>query len=79
VTISLSRSTVDDFILVSEDEIARAIAFAWQQYGERIEGSAAAALAAVLSKKVRSRPTVVVISGGNVDDEVHARIVNRDP
>jgi threonine dehydratase len=75
VTIPLSRSTVDDFVLVSEGEIAQAIAFAWRQYGERIEGSAAAALAAVLAKKVPSRPAVVVISGGNIQEEVHARIV----
>jgi threonine dehydratase len=75
VTIEITRSTVDDFVLVSEDQIAQAIQFAWQRYGERIEGSAAAALAAVLAKKVPSRPVVVVISGGNIQEEVHARIL----
>lgn len=77
LTIPLVRQYVDEFVLVSENEIARAIAFCWQQYSEKIEGSAAAALAAVLFNKVKSRPAVVLISGGNIQPELHAEIVNK--
>lgn len=71
MTIELARACVDRFVLVREEQIAQAMAFAWLRYGEMIEGSAAVALAAVLFGKVPERPAVVVISGGNVQPEVH--------
>jgi threonine dehydratase len=76
-TITLVRELVDEFVLVSEEQIARAIAYAWQRYDEKIEGSAAAALAAVLFGQVPDRPAVVVISGGNIQPEVHAAVCAR--
>ena len=76
LTIPLVQETVDDFVLVREQEIAQAIRYAWQRYEERIEGSAGAALAAVLSGRVTARPVVVVISGGNIQPELHAQIVD---
>jgi threonine dehydratase len=75
LTIPLVRTYLDDLILVSEAEIAAAIRYSWQKYGERIEGSAAAALAGVISGKISARPAVVVLSGGNIQAEVHARLV----
>jgi threonine dehydratase len=77
VTIPMIDEYVDDFLVVSEEEIARAMAFAWAIYHEKIEGSAAVALAAVLTGKVTDRPSVVIISGGNVQPEVHEKIVAR--
>jgi threonine dehydratase len=77
LTIPLVKEYVDDFILVSEDEISQAISTAWYRYGEIIEGSAAAPLAAVLSGKIDLNPAVVIISGGNIQPEVHAEIINR--
>jgi threonine dehydratase len=77
ITIPLVRRYVDEFVLVSEGDIAAAIAYAWKRYHERIEGSAAAALATVLSGKISSRPAIIVISGGNIQAEVHAEILGR--
>ena len=74
VTIPLVREYVHQIILVSEVEIAAAIAQAWQRYHERIEGSAAVCLAAVFSGKIDIRPTVVVISGGNIQKELHQQL-----
>jgi threonine dehydratase len=74
VTIPLVRQLVDEIILVSEEEIARAIAYAWREYSEIVEGAGAVGLAAILSGKVRAKPSVVVVSGGNVQPEVHSRI-----
>ncbi len=78
LTIPMVKRLVDDFILVSEEEISSAIAYCWRSYQERIEGSAAAALAAVLSKKVSQRPAIVLISGGNIQAELHSKIVSED-
>jgi threonine dehydratase len=75
LTIPLVRRYSDDFILVSEAEIAHAIAYAWQHYNEIIEGSGAVSLAAVLSGKVTDRPAILIISGGNIQPETHAKIV----
>jgi threonine dehydratase len=77
LTVPLVKKYVDEFVLVSEKEIARAIAFCWNQYAEVIEGSAAASLAAVLFNKVKKRPAVVVITGGNIQPELHAQIVRQ--
>ncbi len=71
------RRCVDGFVLVSEEEIARAIAYAWKRYRERIEGSAAVTLAAALTNKVAERPAIVTISGGNIQPELHEQICER--
>ncbi len=73
VTIPLVKELVDEIILVNEAEIERAVAFAWRRYQQRIEGSAAVVLAAVLSGKVKG-PAALVISGGNIQPEIHAAI-----
>jgi threonine dehydratase len=67
---------VDDMITVTAEELGHAVALAWKKYGARIEGSAAAALAAVLSGKVKA-PAVVVISGGNIQPEVHEELCRK--
>jgi threonine dehydratase len=74
ITIPLVRQTVDHMLLVKEAEIARAIAFAYHQYAEIIEGSAATALAAVLTGKINLRPAVVIVSGGNIQPELHQQV-----
>jgi threonine dehydratase len=75
ITIPLIKSYADDFLLVTEDEIRKAIIFAWERYGEYIEGSAATALAVALFRDI-SKPAVVILSGGNIDPETHKQIVN---
>ena len=77
VTIPMMQRSVDDFLLVSEEEIERAIAFAWYVYHETIEGSAAVALAAALSGKVAERPSVVILTGGNIEPAVHEGIIRK--
>jgi len=74
ITIPLIQAYADDFLLVSEEEIRSAIAFAWKHYHERIEGSAAAALAAGLYREIR-KPAVIILSGGNIQPEVHSQII----
>jgi threonine dehydratase len=75
LTIPLIRNYCDDFLLVSEEEIRSAIRYAWQRYGERIEASGAVPLAAALTGKVTIRPAVVIITGGNIQAELHQQII----
>ncbi len=77
VTIPMIERYVDDFLTVSEEQIARAIAFAWYVYHEQIEGSAAVALAAALDGRITERPSVLILTGGNIEPAVHAQIVER--
>jgi threonine dehydratase len=77
ITIPMVQKYANGFVLVNEEEIAQAIAYSWYHYGERIEGSAATALAAVLTGKVSHRPVVIVITGGNIQPEIHSQICER--
>jgi threonine dehydratase len=74
VTIPMLRQLVDDIVVVTEPAIARTIAFAWHTYHERIEGSAAAGLAAAVDGEVEAGPGLVVISGGNIEDAIFDKI-----
>jgi threonine dehydratase len=76
ITIEMVRALADDIISVTEEQIARAIAVAWHDHHEVIEGSGAVALAAVLSGAV-NEPAVVVVSGGNIQPSLHEEIINR--
>ncbi len=77
ITIPAVSELVDDMILVRESSIEEAIVFAWQKYGEIIEGSAAVALAAVMTGKINHYPAVIVISGGNIQPEMHQELLLR--
>ena len=61
---------------VSEEEVAAAVRWAWLEHGLTVEPGGAASIAAMLSGKVEVVPgTVVVVSGGNIDPTLHARLV----
>ncbi len=75
ITIPIVKQLVDDFILVTEDEIKTAIRYAWQRYQQVIEGSAALTLAAVLSNRITKRPLLLVMSGGNIQTSVYQQIL----
>ena len=63
-------------VRVSDEEVRQAIAFAWREHDLIVEPGGAAALAAVLSGKVEPlEGTVVVLSGGNIDPGLHARVL----
>ena len=76
-TFKMVRDLVDDFVLVSEVEIAEAIRHAYWQERQIIEGSGAVGIAALLSGRVVAEgPTVVLLSGGNIDMALHQRIIS---
>ena len=70
------RRTVDRMELVTERAIARAMA-RFAQAGIRVEGGAAAALAALPGAAGTSGPIVLVVTGRNIDEEIFRRACER--
>jgi threonine dehydratase len=60
--------------MVSERAIARAVGD-FAAAGIRVEGSAAAALAAFRELEPAEDPTVLIVTGRNIDDDLHRRAV----
>jgi threonine dehydratase len=66
------REIVDEFVLVSEEEIAEAMVFALKKHKIAIEGAAAVGIAALLSGKIADfgDHVAVVVTGGGVDADL---------
>lgn len=63
-------------LCVSDDEAFAAVRFAWEKHRLIVEPGGAVALAAVIAGKIEPREaTVVVLSGGNIEPALHARII----
>lgn len=76
-TFTMTRDLVDEIVLVSEAEIAEAIRHAYWHEHQIIEGSGSVGIAALLSGKVRPEGvTALLLSGGNIDMNVHHRIIS---
>ena len=80
-TFELTRTLVDDYVLVTESEIARAMRHLYWNDRVIAEGGGAVSVAAVLGSAVPalSGNVVCVVSGGNVDMAAFTRIVSDDP
>jgi len=76
ITFTILRGRKAIALWVSDEEVKDAVRFAWSEHGLVVEPGGAAALAAVLAGKVDvAEGSVVVLSGGNIDPELHARII----
>ncbi|WFU14562.1 hydroxyectoine utilization dehydratase EutB [Bradyrhizobium sp. CB3481] len=78
LTFPMCRALLDDVVLLSESEIAAGIRHAYEQEREVIEGAGAVGIAALLAHKVAGLrgPVAVVLSGRNIDMDLHRRVVN---
>jgi threonine dehydratase len=77
VTFPLCRELLDDVVLLSEAEIAAGIRHAALVENEIVEGAGAVGIAALLAGKVDPQgPTALIVSGRNIDEAVHRRIVS---
>ncbi|MCF6368115.1 hydroxyectoine utilization dehydratase EutB [Rhizobium halophilum] len=78
VTFALCRDLLDDVVLLTEDEIAAGIRHAAREEDEVVEGAGAVGIAAILPDKVQLvGPTAVIVSGGNIDPEIHRNLIGR--
>jgi threonine dehydratase len=77
VTLPLLLSYVDEIVLVDEDEIAQAMVLLLERAKLVVEGAGALGVAALMHGHVRAvnQRVAVVLSGGNVDLQRLARIV----
>jgi threonine dehydratase len=76
ITFGILRERGATALSVSDDEAAEAVRFAWDRHGLVVEPGGAVGLAALLSGKLAAMDgMVVVLSGGNVDPALHARII----
>ena len=69
------QTAADRMLLVSERELARAVASFWE-IGLRVEGAAAAGLAALRQLDDLVGPVVLVVTGRNIDDALLERAVS---
>jgi threonine dehydratase len=78
LTFPILQQTAEDVLTVSDTEIVAAIEFMLFRMKLLVEPSGAAAAAAVLTRKLPSdiKRVGVVLSGGNIDPEVLANLLN---
>ncbi len=78
-TLPLVARYVDDIVVVDEEEIANAILYLLEREKTVAEGAGAAAVAALAQKKIalQGKKVALVVSGGNIDVNFLARIIER--
>lgn len=77
VTFGMLRELLDDLVLLSEPEIAAGVRHCYREERQVVEGSGGVGVAAVLAGKVELRgPTMLLLSGANIDMDLHLRLVS---
>jgi threonine dehydratase len=76
VTLPLLTRYLDDMVTVDEEAISQAIVFLLERSKLMVEGAGAIGVAALMRENLAiDGPTVIVLTGGNLDINVLARIV----
>lgn len=79
-TFPIIEALVDDLVVVSEEETAQAILLLLERQKAVVEGAGAVSLAALTTEKVtlgKGEKGILVLSGGNIDINRVARIIDR--
>jgi len=77
LTFPITRDLIGQGMTVTDAEVARAVRYAFSELKLVVEPGGAIGLAALLAGKleVKNRVVVAILSGGNVDPDVFARLV----
>jgi threonine dehydratase len=77
LTFEINRALVGKGVTATEEEVGRAVGFAFRELKLVVEPGGAVALAALLAGRldIRGKIAVAVLSGGNIDPELFARLV----
>jgi threonine dehydratase len=77
ITFPINRALVGQGLTVSDDEVARAVRYAFEELKLVVEPGGAVGLAAMLAGKLDLAGKIVVgvLSGGNVDAEMFAKLI----
>jgi threonine dehydratase len=75
--LDIGQGALDEVVTLTENDIARTIAWLWNEHGQRVEGAGACAAGVVALRKLEriATPAAVVISGGNIDTAKFEKIV----
>jgi threonine dehydratase len=78
-TLPMVQKYVDDIVTVEEEEIANAILLLLEREKTLAEGAGAAAIAAMLNRKLplAGKRVAVLVCGGNIDVTLLSRIIER--
>ncbi|WP_430648634.1 hydroxyectoine utilization dehydratase EutB [Bradyrhizobium manausense] len=78
LTFAMCQALLDDVVLLTESEIATGIRHAYNEEREILEGAGAVGIAALLAGKIAGlrEPIALVLSGRNIDMDLHCRIVS---
>ncbi|HAJ76945.1 MAG TPA: pyridoxal-5'-phosphate-dependent protein [Gammaproteobacteria bacterium] len=81
LTWSINSKNVTDFLLVTEEEVAHAVSFAFRYLKLVVEPGGVVPLAALLANKldVSGSTVVILLSGGNIDGAVFTRCLQQYP
>jgi len=76
MTFTITQKNVDEVILVKEETVKQAIRLLWEKDNQIVEGAGAVGPAVVLENKeqFKNKKTVIIISGGNINDELFNKI-----
>jgi threonine dehydratase len=80
LTLAHVQRVVDEIVTVSEEEIASAILYLLEKEKTVAEGAGAVAVAALMQHRIRGlegKRVVAVVSGGNIDVNLVARVIER--
>ena len=77
ITFEINRELVGEGLTATDEEVGRAVAFAFRELKLVVEPGGAVALAVLLAGKldVKGKVAVAVLSGGNVDPELFYKLV----
>jgi len=81
LTFPITSQLIGQGVAVSDEEVGRAVAFAWRELKLVVEPGGAVGLAALLAGKLacRGKVVVAVLSGGNVDPDLFCRLLAANP
>ena len=75
---AIIREAVDTIVTVADDDTARALVVLLERAKLVVEPAGAVGVAAVIAEKIEvDGPTVILISGGNIDPMVMERVISR--
>src|SRR5450755_1874817 len=78
MTFSINSKLLAQGVVASDAEVGAAVAYAYRELKLVVEPGGAVGLAALLAGRIdaRGKNVVIVLSGGNVDADLYARLIN---
>jgi threonine dehydratase len=78
ITFAVNQHLLSGAVTATDEEVGKAMGFAFRELKLVVEPGGAVALAALMQGRfdARGKTVVIVLSGGNVDADLYARIIN---